>query len=181
MHQVKPSSTVAFMDKIDAEPVKKLLVEITKASFEKKTEWVTLFLSSPGGSVYDGLGAYNYVCHILRPKLQTVALGFVGSMAPILFLMGEHRVMTRDSRLWFHHVGRKDDNPHRIDTRELEERLEHNREMEKMYHDIVVERTGGKTTLKHIREFMRKERRLTPKEAMDFGFAHEIVSGTSVS
>lgn len=49
---------------------------------------IQLYLNSPGGSVYDGLGIYD-VMQIIDPSVGTVNTGIVASMAYVLFVAGE--------------------------------------------------------------------------------------------
>lgn len=78
-----------FMDKHDATliPAKKITVDI----------------SSPGGSVMDGMQIIDAL-HKSRSKVHTVARGMVASMAALIFIEGDTRVITRGSVLLFHEV-----------------------------------------------------------------------------
>ena len=56
-------------------------------SVDKKRP-IQMYINSPGGSVYDGLGIYD-VMQIIDPSVGTVNTGIVASMAYVLFVAGE--------------------------------------------------------------------------------------------
>lgn len=49
---------------------------------------IQIYINSPGGSVYDGLGIYDVMNHV-APKISTVNTGLAASMAFILMIAGE--------------------------------------------------------------------------------------------
>jgi ATP-dependent Clp protease protease subunit len=53
-----------------------------------KTKDIQIYINSPGGSVYDGLGIYD-VMQLVSPKIGTVNTGMAASMAFILMIAGE--------------------------------------------------------------------------------------------
>lgn len=176
MHQCNPSQIVSFFDEVNGKSMEKLSQDLAKAMLANQGKWISLFLCSGGGYVNPAFAAYEFVRHILRPKLQTVALGELGSMAPLLYLMGDHRIITPETTLWFHHVGRKLDGNPRVNTLEAERMSKELLLDEGKYCRIIEERTGGKTTKKNASLLFRNEKTLNAKEAVKLGFAHEIVS-----
>jgi ATP-dependent Clp protease, protease subunit len=53
-----------------------------------KAKAISIYINSPGGSVYDGLGIYD-VMQYVSPKIQTVNTGIAASMAFVLMVAGE--------------------------------------------------------------------------------------------
>jgi ATP-dependent Clp protease protease subunit len=53
-----------------------------------KTKPIQIYINSPGGSVYDGLGIYD-VMQYVNPKIATVNTGIAASMAFVLMVAGE--------------------------------------------------------------------------------------------
>lgn len=176
MYQCSPLLTVSFFDEVNGKSMEKLCGDLGKATVGSPDKWISLFMCSGGGRVNPAFAAYEFVHHILRPKLQTVALGNLGSIAPLLYLMGDHRVITRETTLWFHHLGKSFDEKIRIDTSEAEQMRRELLIDEGKYFRIIEERTCGKTSKKEARSILRDERTLNAKNAMKLGFAHEIVS-----
>jgi len=52
-----------------------------------KEKPIYIYINSPGGSVYDGLGIYD-VMHLVTPKIATVNTGLAASMAFVLMIAG---------------------------------------------------------------------------------------------
>jgi ATP-dependent Clp protease protease subunit len=53
-----------------------------------KEKGISIYINSPGGSVYAGLGVYD-VMHHISPKIATVNTGLAASMAFVLMIAGE--------------------------------------------------------------------------------------------
>lgn len=54
---------------------------------------IQIYINSPGGSVYDGLGIYD-VMQYISPKIATVNTGLAASMAFVLMIAGEEGFRT---------------------------------------------------------------------------------------
>lgn len=66
---------------------------------------ITLYISCPGGSVYEGLGLYDYIQHInnnTEHHIRIVCQGLVASMATIVCLASEDRVATKNTSFLIH-------------------------------------------------------------------------------
>ena len=176
MHQCTLSQIVSFFDEVNGKSMERLGQDLGKAVLANQGKWVSLFLCSSGGKVNPAFAIYEFVRHILRPKLQTVALGELRSIAPLLYLMGDHRVITPETTLWFHHIGQSFDEKFRIDTLDAERMRKELLLDEGKYFRIIEERTDGKTSKKEARSLLRNKKTLDAKTAIELGFAHEIVS-----
>lgn len=53
-----------------------------------KSKTVSIYINSPGGSVYAGLGIYDVMQHV-APKISTVNTGMAASMAFVLMVAGQ--------------------------------------------------------------------------------------------
>ena len=64
---------------------------------------IFLYVNSPGGSVYDGLGIYDTMRHV-QPDVQTVCLGLAASMGAFLLAAGTRgkRSSLAHSRIMIH-------------------------------------------------------------------------------
>lgn len=156
--------------------MEKLGGDLAKATLANQGKWISLFICSHGGDLDPAFAMHEFVRHILRPKLQTVALGGVRSIAPLLYLMGDHRVITPETTLWFHHFGRRFEEKVRFNTLEAERMQEVLHQNEGKYFRIIEERTGGKTSGEEAKSLLRNEKTLNAEDAIKLGFAHEIVS-----
>lgn len=74
----------------------------------QKGDVITLYINSPGGSVYDGLGLYD-VIQIIKSKgiiVRTINIGKACSMASILLMAGTkgYRESTPNSTVMVHEI-----------------------------------------------------------------------------
>jgi ATP-dependent Clp protease, protease subunit len=83
---------------------------------------IYLMMSTPGGSVMNGLNLYN-VLRALPIKLITHNVGNVDSIGNAIFLAGEERYACPHSTFMFHGVGFDVVSPMRFEEKNLRERL----------------------------------------------------------
>lgn len=72
-----------------------------------KYEPITLYLCSPGGSVYHGFGIYDFIKMINakgKQQIRIIVNGFIASMATIICLAAEDRVCTPNSSFMIHSI-----------------------------------------------------------------------------
>ncbi len=62
---------------------------------------ITIYINSPGGSVYDGLAIYDTI-HMIKSPIKTVCIGLAASMASILLAAGSKRYALPHSRIMIH-------------------------------------------------------------------------------
>lgn len=78
----------------------------------KAGDVVTIYINSPGGSVYSGLGLYD-VIQVVKSKgiiVRTINIGVAASMASILLMSGTpgHRESTENSTVMVHELSSYD-------------------------------------------------------------------------
>ncbi len=56
---------------------------------EQPDKDISLYINSPGGSVYDGLAIYDTM-RFIRPEVSTLCTGFAASMGTFLLAAGQH-------------------------------------------------------------------------------------------
>ena len=62
---------------------------------------ITVYINSPGGSVYAGLSIFDTM-HIIESPIKTVCIGMAASMASILLTAGDKRYALPHSRVMIH-------------------------------------------------------------------------------
>lgn len=62
---------------------------------------ITVYINSPGGSVYAGLSIFDTM-HIIESPIKTVCIGMAASMASILLAAGDKRYALPHSRVMIH-------------------------------------------------------------------------------
>jgi len=132
-----------------------------------------ILISSPGGSVFHGLSAYNYLKGI-PAEITTHNFGSVDSIGVVLYCAGSKRISVPQARFLLHGVSAKFSQPVSLEEKQLEERLKGLRiDIENIAK--VIAATTGKS-IKEVTDAMLERTTLNPKEAQAWGLVHEIKS-----
>lgn len=130
-------------------------------------EEIEVYINSYGGSVSQGFAIYNLLkSH--PAKIRTICSGFACSIASIIFLAGDERVMQDASLLMIHNpwtcvVG---------NSNELRKTADDLEKMGQVSIDIYTKTTGLDEST--IKDMMDKETWITGAEAIELGFATAI-------
>jgi ATP-dependent Clp protease protease subunit len=148
------------------------LMSAIDQSIKKGATRFILLISSPGGSVFHGLSAYNYLKG-LPVAITTHNFGSVDSIGVVLFCGGSTRLSVPQARFLLHGVT-VSFQKERLEEKQLEERLKGLKiDMENIAK--VIAANTGKTT-KDVTNAMLERTTLNPEEAKAWGLVHEIKS-----
>ena len=125
-------------------------------------------INTPGGSVFEGLAIATHLK--ARGEVTTMIDALAASMGSIIFLAGSRRIMAPGTLLMIHNPssgawGEADDLRKEAGVLDVIAN-----EMAKLYADA----SGGKLDIDASRKMMDDETWLTPEQAMEYGFCHEI-------
>ena len=135
-------------------------------------EEISVLISSPGGSVDDGLAIYD-VINTLRSPVRTVAIGTVASMASIIFSAGNKgrrevlpsaKIMIHDPRI----MGNKGV----MTTSEAIELGRHLQATKNKTNSILAANCGKK--LEEVNEDTLVDKYMSADEAIEYGIADAI-------
>lgn len=129
-----------------------------------------LLLSSPGGSVMNGINVYNYL-RSLPIKLTTHNIGIVDSIANVIFLARETRFAAKNSSFLFHGVG-FDITQARFEEKQIKEKLEIIKRDQKLIADIIADRT--KLGVAEVEQMFLEAKTMTPEEAQQKQIIQEV-------
>ncbi len=138
---------------------------------------MTLYLSSPGGGVVEGLSMIDGLLDLRRNghKITTVALGLCASMSVFIAQAGDHRQMGKYATLLLHEgsLGAVGSRAEVEDTVKMTDKL-----MGSCW-SLLAERTqpiNPKTTVAFWKKFVqRKDISLTAQESLELGLVDEIL------
>ena len=164
----KPVVIKFFAPVIDV-TINALMNAIDQKMKQGATEFI-LLISSPGGSVFHGLSAYNYLKG-LPVSITTHNFGSVDSMGIILFCGGSKRLSVPQARFLLHAVsaGFKSE---RLEEKQLEERLKGLKIDIENIAKVIAASTGK--DVQFVINAMLERTTLNPEEAKAWGLVHEI-------
>jgi ATP-dependent Clp protease protease subunit len=133
---------------------------------------IKIYIDSPGGSVYSGLGLLDTMEYI-KPEIVTVNTGLAASMAAVLLCCGSKgkRKALKRSRTMIHQpmsgsYGMYQASDIEIDAKEINS-------LKKELYKIISERT--KRNYDQVEKDSDRDYWMTAQEALDYGMIDEIV------
>lgn len=164
------SVIIRYFTGVDEANVKRLIETIENKLKEGCTKFV-LLLSSPGGNVFAGLSAYNYLKGI-PAEIVTHNFGNVDSMGLVLFCAGSRRLSVPHGRFLLHGVQANFPQGASLDEKQLEERLKGLRLNIENISGVIAANTGKSE--KDVFNDMVEGTQLNPEQAVEYGLVHEI-------
>ena len=131
---------------------------------------VSLYINSPGGSIYSGLAVYDTM-QFIKPDVMTTCVGMAMSMGSLLLAGGAHgkRTVLPNSRVLIHQPSAgfegasTDIEIHAREVLNMRDRMD----------EIYAKHTGQ--TLERVHEDMERDRFFTAEEAVEYGLADRIL------
>jgi len=131
---------------------------------------IQMYINSPGGSVYAGLGMYDTM-QFITPDIATICTGIAASMAQVLMCAGApgKRTALKHSRIMMHQpsagaMGQASD---------IEITVNEVRKLKKELYDIIAHHTGQ--TVERIAEDCNRDKWMTAPEAKEYGLVDEVL------
>ena len=146
-----------------------IIAQLLYLSSQDPESPITMYLNTPGGSVYDGLAIYDTMQYISN-EVQTVCTGLAASMGSVLLCAGEKgkRFALPHSRTMIHQpLGGAHGQASDIEIT-AKEILKLKGEL----YQIIADHSGK--TLKQIEKDADRDHWLTAKEAVEYGMIDSI-------
>ena len=151
-------------EQVTSETANRIVAQLLFLEAEDPDKDIYMYINSPGGSVYDGLGIFDTMQHV-KPDIHTVCVGLAASMGAFLLAAGTKgkRSSLRHSRIMIHQPlggARGQASDIRIQADEilfLKERL----------NTELSERTGK--DYETIKEDTDRDFYMSPNEAVEYG------------
>jgi ATP-dependent Clp protease, protease subunit len=135
-----------------------------------RTRDIQMYINSPGGSVYSGLGMYDTMQYI-TPDVSTICIGMAASMAAVLLCAGTKgkRTALRHSRLMLHQpsgaIGGQ--------ASDIDITVQEIKKIKKNLYDIISTHTGKPN--KQVEKDCDRDYWLTAEEAKEYGLVDEVL------
>lgn len=164
---------IKFYTNVNQNSVQKLMDAIEEKLKEGANKFA-LLISIRGGTVFDGITAYNYLKGIPAELVTHNFASPLSTIASLLFCAGGKRYCSPHATFLLHSIQTKLQHLSTggLEEKQLEERLKKFKlDMENII-GILAEATGKKE--EEIRKDMLASTTLTAKQAVKYGLAHEI-------
>ncbi len=163
---------IRYFGPIDDDRVKKLMAALEQ-KLKEGIDRFAILISSPGGSVFHGISAYNFLKGI-PAEVVTHNFGSVDSIAVCLFCVGTKRLCVPHARFLIHGIGFDAPAGVRFDEKLLGERIANLKNERETICRTIADNTGKK--LEDVEQDMFTGITLTSEQAKDYGLVHEIKS-----
>ncbi|MCP9815908.1 ATP-dependent Clp endopeptidase proteolytic subunit ClpP [Synechococcus sp. GreenBA-s] len=155
---------------VTSESANRVVAQLLFLEAEDPEKDIFLYINSPGGSVYDGLGIFDTMQHI-KPDVQTVCLGLAASMGAFLLAAGTKgkRSSLTHSRIMIHQPlggARGQASDIRIQADEI-------LYLKKKLNQELSDRTGQPLT--RIEEDTDRDFFMSPAEAVEYGLIDKVI------
>jgi ATP-dependent protease ClpP protease subunit len=130
-----------------------------------------ILISSPGGSVFHGLTAYNYLKG-LPATITTHNFGSVDSIGVILYCAGSRRLSVPQARFLLHAVTIQFRGNQDLEEKQVEERLKGLKIDIENIAKVIAENTNK--SVEEVTIAMLERITLNPEEAQSWDLVHEI-------
>jgi ATP-dependent Clp protease protease subunit len=153
-----------------------IVAQLLHLQAEDPDKDISLYVNSPGGSVYAGLAIYDTMRYI-KPDVQTICFGVAMSMGSLLLTGGAagKRLALPNARVLIHQPSSgfegqaSDIEIHAREVLALRERVD----------QIYATHTGR--AVEQVHEDMDRDRFFTPEEAMDYGLLDRVLETHEVT
>jgi ATP-dependent Clp protease protease subunit len=131
---------------------------------------INMYINSPGGSVYSGLGVYDTMQYV-SPDIATICIGVAASMACVLLGAGSKgkRAALKHSRIMMHQpsgaIGGQ--------ASDIEITVNEIRKLKRELYEVVNTHTGR--PIEQIEKDFDRDRWMTAAEAKDYGLVDEVL------
>ena len=135
-----------------------------------RTRDIQMYVNSPGGSVYSGLGVYDTMQYI-TPDIATICIGMAASMAAVLLCAGTKtkRTALKHARIMLHQpsgaIGGQ--------ASDIEITVNEIKKIKRNLYEIIGVHTGK--TVKQVEKDVDRDYWLTSEEAKEYGLVDEVL------
>ncbi|MEM6251632.1 MAG: ATP-dependent Clp endopeptidase proteolytic subunit ClpP [Cyanobacteria bacterium P01_D01_bin.156] len=155
---------------VTAESANLIVAQMLFLEAEDPEKDIFLYINSPGGSVYDGLGIFDTMNHI-KPDVSTICVGLAASMGAFLLSAGTKgkRLSLPNSRIMIHQpLGGAQGQATDIEIQAKEILY-----IKKTLNDALAEHTSQ--PIDRITEDTERDFFMSPNEAVEYGLIDQVI------
>lgn len=135
-----------------------------------RTRDINMYINSPGGSVYSGLGVYDTMQYV-SPNVATICIGVAASMACVLLAAGTNgrRTALKHSRIMMHQpsgsIGGQ--------ASDIEITVAEIKKLKKELYEVISQHSGK--PIEQIEADFDRDHWMTATEAKEYGLVDEVL------
>jgi len=160
-------------EEINEQTANIVVAQLLHLANEDPDKDISIYINSPGGSVYDGLAIYDTM-NFIKPDVATYGIGLQASFGAVLLASGAKgkRHLLPNARVMMHqpHGGSQG----QITDQEIT--LKEGIQLKELLIDIMVKNTGQKRP--KVKADMERDYWLGAKEALEYGLVDHIVKNS---
>jgi ATP-dependent Clp protease protease subunit len=136
-----------------------------------RTRDINMYINSPGGSVYAGLGVYDTMQYV-TPDVTTICIGMAASMGSVLLAAGAHgkRAALKHARIMMHQpsgaIGGQ--------ATDIEITVKEIRKLKRELYEIVCHHSSQ--TAEQVEKDFDRDYWMTAPEAKEYGLVDEVLA-----
>lgn len=163
---------IVFLNgEVTGESANLVIAQLLFLESEDPDKDISLYINSPGGSVYAGLGIFDTM-EFIKPDVQTICVGMAASMGAFLLAAGAKgkRYSLPNSRIMIHQPSggsRGMASDIAIQAKEIQD-LKH------LLNTVLAEKTGQ--SLETIARDTDRDNYMSPSQALEYGLIDRILT-----
>ena len=158
-------------DEVNDQTANIVVAQLLHLAYEDPKADISLYINSPGGSVYDGMAIYDTM-NFIAPDVATYGIGLQASMGAFLLSSGAKgkRFALPHAKVMIHQPS----SGTRGKVTDMEIDLRESLGIKEMLAKILAKNTGQK--LAKVKTDMERDYWMSPEEAKGYGLVEEVLS-----
>lgn len=163
---------IVFLNgEVTGESANLVIAQLLFLESEDPDKDISLYINSPGGSVYAGLGIFDTM-EFIKPDVQTICVGMAASMGACLLAAGAKgkRYSLPNSRIMIHQPSggsRGMASDIAIQAKEIQD-------LKQLLNTVLAEKTGQ--SLETIARDTDRDNYMSPSQALEYGLIDRILT-----
>ena len=155
---------------IDDQIANLIVAQLIHLESEDPDKDISLYINSPGGSVYAGLAVYDTMQYI-KPDVQTICVGIAMSMGALLLGGGANgkRMATPNSKILIHQVA----GGFQGQATDIEIQARETLSLKKRLEEIIAEHTGQ--DIERVKRDTERDYFMSAEEAVEYKIVDRVI------
>jgi ATP-dependent Clp protease protease subunit len=155
---------------VDDQIANLIVAQLLHLESEDPDKDISLYINSPGGSIYAGLAIYDTM-QFVKPDVTTICFGMAMSMGSLLLAGGTHgkRLALPNSRILIHQPS----GGYQGQSADIEIQAREILDLRKRMDEIYSQHTGQ--DFDRVHQDMDRDRYFTPEQAQEYGLIDRII------